>query len=168
MSTTTTSGQERRREEHDRGRGQRHRREESVRSVAGRDRGVEEGEASALARHRDPSARRTRPGARAAGAKRPGRGVEWVRPSDLMTHAGGRLAGAGISFEAELARRLRRAPVTAVTVSRRTIRARQAGRERAGRDTARERADRLPPLSAFGQSRHRPYSWVTRSGIGLG
>ena len=71
-------------------------------------------------------------------ASRPG--IVWVRASDLLSSGTGRIAGRGIDFEAELARRMRRIPPT----SRRAIR---------------ERADRLPPLSEFGQVRaHPPFS----------
>ena len=71
-------------------------------------------------------------------ASRPG--IVWVRASDLLSTGTGRIAGRGIDFEAELARRMRRTPAT----SRRAIR---------------ERADRLPPLSEFGQVReHPPFS----------
>lgn len=166
--TTTTTTQERRREREHAAR-QRHRRDGDVRNRASGPEEAEGAEVSTLARHRDPSARRGRTGTtRTADADRPGRGVTWVRPSDLMTQAGGRIAGAGISLEAELARRARRAPVTAVVASRRAIRARQAEREHAGRTGVRDRVSRLPELSEFGQSRRRPYSWVTRAGIGLG
>lgn len=169
MSDTTTTTQERRGEHEDAAR-------QRDRDVRGRASGPEDADGVdvwALARHRDPSAHRQRAGTRPAGADRAGRGVTWVRPSDLMTQAGGRIAGAGISFEAELARRARRAPVTAVAASGRALRARQAGREHVGRRlpsgrVARDRVSRLPELSEFGQSRRRPYSWVTRSGIGLG
>ena len=168
MTDTTTTTQERRRE-HEHAARQRHRRDRDVRSRASGPEEAEGAEMSALARHRDPSARRQRAGTtRTADAGRPGRGVTWVRPSDLMTQAGGRIAGAGISFEAELARRARRAPVSAVVASRRAIRTRQAERENLHRGAGRDRASRLPELSEFGQSRRRPYSWVTRSGIGLG
>ncbi len=61
------------------------------------------------------------------------RGVEWVRPTDLIARHGAALAGRGIDFEVELARRTR-APVT-------------TGARHLG-----ERARRLPPLSAFGRS----------------
>ena len=168
MSDTTTTTQERRPgPEH--ATSQRHRRDRDVRDRTSGPEEAEGVEAPALARHRDPSARRGRTGTRrAADADRPGRGVTWVRPSDLMTQAGGRVAGAGISFEAELARRARRAPVSAVVASRRAIRARQAERENHHRGAGRDRVSRLPELSEFGQSRRRPYSWVTRSGIGLG
>ncbi|MBD4582297.1 hypothetical protein GUG60_24430, partial [Xanthomonas citri pv. citri] len=62
------------------------------------------------------------------------RGVEWVRPTDLLARHGAALAGRGIDFEVELARRTRTATNTGV---------RGVG----------ERARRLPPLSAFGRSR---------------
>jgi hypothetical protein len=66
-------------------------------------------------------------------------GIIWVRASDLLNSGTGRVAGRGLDLEADLARRLRRTANT----TRRAIR---------------ERADRLPPLSAFGQSRIRPNS----------
>lgn len=72
-------------------------------------------------------------------------GIVWVRASDLLSSSSGRLAGRGLDFETELARRLRRAPATA-------------------RHTLRERADRLPPLSAFGRSREYPH--FNRDGLG--
>lgn len=146
-----------------------HRRDTDIRSRASGPEEAEVAEVSALARHRDPSARRGRTGTtHTADADRPGRGVIWVRPSDLMTQTGGRIAGAGISFEAELARRACRAPVSAIVASRRALRGRHAERENLHRGAGRDRVSRLPGLSEFGQSRRRPYSWVTRSGIGLG
>ncbi|MFE5671685.1 hypothetical protein ACFQ58_08750 [Agromyces sp. NPDC056523] len=66
-------------------------------------------------------------------------GIIWVRASDLLNSGTGRVAGRGLDLEAELARRMRRTAGT----TRRAIR---------------ERADRLSPLSAFGQSRIRPNS----------
>lgn len=71
----------------------------------------------------------------AAEARR-ARGVEWVRPTDLIARQGATLAGRGIDFEVELARRTRTPIATG---------ARQLG----------ERARRLPPLSAFGRSSTR-------------
>jgi hypothetical protein len=59
--------------------------------------------------------------------------VAWVRLSDLISSGSGRIAGRGIDFEAELARRLRRSP----DVTRRAVR---------------ERSAALPPLDAFGRS----------------
>ena len=76
-----------------------------------------------------------------------GRGVEWVRPTDLIARHGATLSGRGIDFEAELARRAR-API--------------ANRMH---DLA-DRARRLPPLSAFGRSGATHESPV-RSGVGM-
>ncbi|MGI9824398.1 hypothetical protein [Agromyces sp. Marseille-Q5079] len=64
-------------------------------------------------------------------AQRPG--IVWVRASDLLSTSTGRVAGRGLDLEADLARRLRRAPAS----TRRAIR---------------ERAAKLPPLSEFGRS----------------
>lgn len=61
------------------------------------------------------------------------RGVEWVRPTELIARHGAALAGRGIDLEVELARR-GRAPMTA------------------GVRHLSDRAHRLPPLSAFGRS----------------
>jgi hypothetical protein len=72
-------------------------------------------------------------------------GLEWVRASDLLSSGGGRIAGRGLDFETELARRLRRAPS-------------------AIRQAIHERADRLPPLSEFGQSSAHPP--MSRHGLG--
>ncbi|WP_157009121.1 hypothetical protein [Agromyces laixinhei] len=67
--------------------------------------------------------------------RRPGQrpGIVWVRASDLLSTGTGRIAGRGLDLEADLVRRLRRAPAT----TRRAIR---------------ERAAKLPPLSEFGRS----------------
>ncbi|OSM44562.1 hypothetical protein [Nesterenkonia sp. PF2B19] len=59
-------------------------------------------------------------------------GVDWVRPTDLMARHSAALAGRGIDFEVELARRSR-APVAA------------------GMRSVSDRARRLPPVSAFGR-----------------
>jgi hypothetical protein len=126
----------------------------------GRPSQAETGEVSALAWHRDPSlTKKTAETARdAAERKRPG--VEWVRPSELMVSRSARVAGRGIDFEAELARRTRRAPAQV---------ARLTGRgARAGARFVSERARRLPPVSDFGRGTGSSYSWVSRSGIGLG
>lgn len=61
------------------------------------------------------------------------RGVEWVRPTDLIARHGASLAGRGIDFEVELARRSR-IPMTA------------------GVQHLSDRVHRLSPLSAFGRS----------------
>ena len=69
-----------------------------------------------------------------------GAGIVWVRASDLLSSETGRIAGRGLHLEAQLTRRVRRTPAA----TRRAIR---------------ERADRLPPLSAFGRRRgHAPIS----------
>ena len=60
-----------------------------------------------------------------------GRGVEWVRPTDLIARGGSRVAGAGFNFQTELRRRTYQATATSA------------------RGIA-ERARHLPPLSAFG------------------
>ncbi|GAB3546587.1 hypothetical protein GCM10027404_07260 [Arthrobacter tumbae] len=73
------------------------------------------------------------------------RGVEWVRPTDLLARKGAALAGRGIDLEVELARRTRTATNTGV---------RGLG----------DRARRLPrcrPLAAAGQL--SPFRRVRRS-----
>lgn len=60
------------------------------------------------------------------------RGVEWVRPTDLLARGGSRAAGAGIDFQKELARRTRGATAERL-------------------HAIRDRAHLLPPLSAFGR-----------------
>lgn len=74
-----------------------------------------------------------------------GRGVEWVRPTDLMVRGGSRVAGAGINFQTELRRRTYQATATSA------------------RGIA-ERARRLPPISAFGHGSSR--RGAERSAIG--
>lgn len=74
----------------------------------------------------------------------PGRGVEWVRPTDLIARQSAHVAGRGLDFQTELARRTR-API-------------DAGVRRLG-----DRARRLPPLSAFGRGASR--SQLSRSGL---
>ncbi|MFT3799055.1 hypothetical protein [Microbacterium sp.] len=121
---------------------------------------AEEAEVSALAHHRDPSLAGRGKGANAEGAKKKARGVEWVRPTELVAYRSARVAGRGIDFQAELARRSRRLPGQTVRVSRRGISNASARLS--------ERARRLPPASAFGRGSGERFSWVTRSGIGLG
>ncbi len=87
-----------------------------------------------------------RPNTRANKEKHaPGGAVTWVRASDLLSSGTGRMAGRGIDFEAELARRMRRTPAT----TRRAIR---------------DRASKLPPLSEFGQRNDQPQ--VSRPELG--
>ena len=76
-----------------------------------------------------------------------GRGVEWVRPTDLIARHSAHAAGRGLDFQAELARRTR-TPIG-------------AGFRRLG-----DRARRLPPISAFGRST-APASQVSRSGVSM-
>ncbi|OYO08844.1 hypothetical protein CGZ94_20340 [Enemella evansiae] len=73
------------------------------------------------------------------------RGVEWVRPTDLIARNSAAMAGRGIDLEVELARKAR-APMV-------------EGVKNLG-----ERAKRLSPLSAFGHgARHQP---PTRAAVG--
>lgn len=77
---------------------------------------------------------------------RVGRGVEWVRPTDLVARSGSRVAGAGIDFQADMARRSRHAVATCT------------------RGLA-ERARRLPPVAAFGRG-HTDHS-MSRDAVGM-
>ncbi len=115
------------------------------------------GEVSALARHGDPSVQKT---ATVTDAVKRRSGVEWVRPSDLIASRSARVAGRGIDFQAELARRARQVPGQAYRGTRTAA--------RAGARAVSERARRLPPASAFGRGSGERFSWVSRSGIGLG
>jgi|SRR5690606_24275836 len=117
-----------------------------------------ESETSALARHRDPSL--TNDSTAKGAAKKGPMGVEWVRPTDLMVLRSARMAGRGIDFQAELARRARRMPGQ-------TFRATRIG-ARSGARFVSERARKLPPVTAFGRGGGERFSWVSRSGIGLG
>jgi len=109
-------------------------------------------EVSELARHGDPS--QTKKPVDHKDAAKTDRGVAWVRPSELMSQAGGRVAGRGIDFHAELALRARRLPGETVRATRHSAR------------VLSRRARRLPPVSAFGRS-GQPSSATSRSGIGL-
>lgn len=94
-------------------------------------------EASHTSRRVDPALNREH---------RVGRGVEWVRPTDLMARTGSRMAGAGIDFQADMARRSRHA----ATTSARALAV---------------RARRLPPVSAFGRG-HADRA-TTRDAVGI-
>jgi len=74
------------------------------------------------------------------------RGVEWIRPTDLLARQTATLAGRGIDFQADLSRRTRQSAVAV---------ARGAG----------DRARRLPPVSAFG--RRRAPQPISRSAVGM-
>lgn len=104
----------------------------------------ESAEVSELARHGDPS--RTAFASSAAAtleerlrAEHDRSQVVWVRPTELLPSAHGRMIGRGIDLRAELARRAeeRRHTSPATPVTRPGVRARAKG---------------LAPLSAFGQS----------------
>ena len=125
---------------------------------------VEGGEAerSAFAVHRDPSL--TKVGADPG--SRVGRGIAWVRPTDLIASSTARFAGRGINFQTELAHRARRAPGQTYRMTRdraRDIRDRRAGRAVAAGPAVFESFDVFEP-----QDRPRSSSWVRPSGIGLG
>jgi len=77
-----------------------------------------------------------------------GRGVEWVRPTDLIARHSAHAAGRGLDFQAELARRTR-TPIG-------------AGVRRLG-----DGARRLPPISAFGRSSAPATQQVSRSGVSM-
>lgn len=77
------------------------------------------------------------------------RGVEWVRPTDLLARQAATLSGRGIDFQAELARRAR-APIT-------------SGLHQKGHRLT-DRAHRLPPISAFGRGSPTT-SGPARSGV---
>jgi len=101
-----------------------------------------------LARRRDPSlAKRAAVATEMAAGNA---GVEWVRPSELLASRTAKLAGRGIDFHAELARRARQLP----------------GTRHRGMRTLSERARRLPPVTAFGRSPQTPQG-ASRFGIGL-
>lgn len=119
---------------------------------------IKEVEASELARHKAPSLAGLKDDD--AAAKTKARGVEWVRPTELLASRSGRIAGRGIDFQAELARRTRRVPVQTARLTGRAMR-------NAGHALS-ERARKLPPASAFGRGGGERFSWVSRSGIGLG
>jgi hypothetical protein len=89
-------------------------------------------------------------GAMATLEKAQGRGVEWVRPTDLIARQFSRLAGRGLDLHTELARRTRTA-------------AHESARQVAGR--LGERARRLPPASAFGHRGAQP--GPMRPGVGM-
>jgi len=111
-------------------------------------------EVSALARHGDPSRQRPARNRKAADLLN-GRGAAWVRPTELLSGLSGRTAGLGISLQAELSRRTRRLPVTAVKGTRKAV----------ARKVASRRARRLPPVTAFGVDTPSPSA--SRGAIGL-
>lgn len=84
-------------------------------------------------------------------AARNGRGVEWVRPTDLLVRSGSRVAGAGIDLQAELARHARQATTSSTrAMSLRAMSLRARG---------------LPPVSAFGRQSGR--HGLDRGAVGM-
>lgn len=77
---------------------------------------------------------------------RKARGVDWVRPTDLMARSSAAMAGRGIDLQTKLAKRVDRGIATGV------------------KSLASAAAKKLPPLSSFGRGRtHVP---PTRSAVG--
>lgn len=76
-----------------------------------------------------------------------GRGVDWVRPTDLFAQSGGVLSRRGIDLTTAGGRRLR-APIEKST------------------RWVRDRARQLPPLSAFGHRSNTDQGQL-RSGVGM-
>lgn len=112
--------------------------------------GTPHGEASELARRADPSLKQT---VTARGVDRfDPRSVAWVRLSDALSTSTAQLAGRGISFEAELHRRIRRLPMQTVAASRTAIS---------------RRTHKLPPITAFGHTRTHGIQAPARSGVGM-
>ncbi|GAA1546542.1 hypothetical protein [Brevibacterium picturae] len=105
------------------------------------------------------AARNRNVNAKSLDSARRARGVEWVRPTDLLARQSATVAGRGIDFEVELARRTRK-------LTGHVTRASGRGIGKVGKAMS-VRARRLPNVSEFGRS-NRHQSWVTRSGIGLG
>lgn len=83
----------------------------------------------------------------ASGKRAGGRGVEWVRPSDLIARHTSQLAGRGIDLHTALAARSRAALKTSAR-------------------STNHRIQRLSPLSAFGTG-SRTIHTPERSGVGL-
>lgn len=116
-------------------------------------------ERSEFAVHRDPSLSSGAPG------RRVGRGIEWVRPSDLIAGASSaRFAGRGIDLHTELTCQARRIPGRSIRAGRDSVR---AARDRAGA-RVREVQD-VSGFDVFDPDYWLPSSsWVRASGIGLG
>lgn len=110
-----------------------------------------EADVSELAYRGDPSLKKASATARGVDRFDP-RSVAWVRMSDVLSTSTAQLAGRGISFEAELHRRIRRLPAQTVAVSRTAIS---------------NRSHRLPPITAFGHSRSHVAQGPARVGVGM-
>ena len=121
------------------------------------------GERSAFAVHRDPSLTATTAAAAADPASRVGRGIAWVRPTDLIASSTARIAGRGINFQAELAHRAHRTLGQAYRATRNEVR---GIRDRRAERTAPEEPSGFDVFEP--QDRQRSSSWVRPSGIGRG
>jgi len=119
-------------------------------------------ERSAFAVHRDPSLTATTAAAAADPASRVGRGIAWVRPTDLIASSTARIAGRGINFQAELAHRAHRTLGQAYRATRNEVR---GIRDRRAERTAPEEPSGFDVFEP--QDRQRSSSWVRPSGIGL-
>jgi hypothetical protein len=93
-----------------------------------------EQQSSALARHGDPSVKKTNSRHAARGSVS---GVEWVRLSDVLTGRGQRLAGLHADGQTRLVKRMRHGMARAA-MSRRGV--------------ANASAPNLPPVTAFGSA----------------
>lgn len=117
---------------------------------------------SAFAVHRDPSL----PAAGTDRASRVGRGIAWVRPTDLIASSTARLAGRGITLQSELSRRTRTVPGAAYRATR------DRGRELHAHRTGQRVREESAVFESFdvleSPERARSSSWVRSSGIGLG
>ncbi|AZT98105.1 hypothetical protein [Brevibacterium aurantiacum] len=118
-----------------------------------------EADRSAFAVHRDPSL--TSPGADPG--SRVGRGIAWVRPTDLIASSTARIAGLGINFQTELAHRARRAAGQTYRATRNHARDIRDHRAAPAGSAVFESFDVFEP-----QDRPRSSSWLRPSGIGLG
>ena len=120
-----------------------------------------EAERSAFAVHRDPSLTRG-----TDQSSRAGRGIAWVRPSDLIASSTTRIAGRGINLQVELAQSARRAPGQAFRATRTGV------RDYRDRRTQQRVSDETSVFESFDvfepQDRHPSSSWIRPSGIGLG
>ncbi|PZU36138.1 MAG: hypothetical protein DI573_14275 [Microbacterium sp.] len=105
-------------------------------------------EVSEFARHGDPSLEGQPLGL--SGGETVRSEIVWMRPTELVPAVTGRVAGQGIDLESSIARCARALPTQSVAATRRAIR---------------DRALQLPPVTAFGTSRHA-HGAVRRSGIG--
>jgi hypothetical protein len=126
-------------------------RQQAAAAMSDRPEPAAQAEASALARHGDPSLqRRKTDGAYVSPEDRRRGGIEWVRASDLLTRGGIRVADRGAGGQENVVRRMRGGMASINPISRRGI--------------ARRSANSLPPPSAFGAT--PPSSPAAGRGVG--